>query len=48
MIDILLITLAVEEKDSDFIAILEFLEAEFFDAMLQEEFPLPTRSSRMS
>ena len=40
VIDILLITLAVEEKEADFIAILEFLEAEFCDAMLQEEFSL--------
>ena len=40
VIDILLITLAVEENSFDFAAVLEFLEAEYFDAMQKEEFSL--------
>lgn len=40
VIDILLITLAVESNELDFAAILEFLEFEFFDAMVKEDFSI--------
>ncbi len=39
-VDILLITLAVEQNELDFTAILDFLEFEFFDSMTRENFAL--------
>lgn len=46
VIDILLITLAVEENSFDFAAVLEFLEVEYFDAMQKEEFSLAFKIAR--
>lgn len=46
VVDVLLITLAVEEKEADFLTILEFLEGEYLDAMGRAEFALALKIGR--